>query len=146
MSGIPKIVLAHGKEQSPKRFHPWIFSGAISKISAELADGDVVEVYSSKNEYLCTGHYQKGSIAIRIFSFQQVNPDAVFWKGKIEKAYNYRKAIGLIGSDDTNVYRLVYGEGDGMPGLIIDFYNGTAVLQAHSIGMHREKEKIVNAL
>ncbi|HXP50232.1 MAG TPA: class I SAM-dependent rRNA methyltransferase, partial [Bacteroidia bacterium] len=91
-------------------------------------------------------HYQKGSIAIRIFSFEQINPDAAFWKGKIEKAYNYRKAIGIIGNEDTNVYRLVYGEGDGMPGLIIDFYNGTAVLQAHSIGMHREREKIVQAL
>jgi 23S rRNA (cytosine1962-C5)-methyltransferase len=146
MSGISKIILGSGKDQSPKRFHPWIFSGAISKGNAELADGDVVEVYSNKNEYLCTGHYQKGSIAIRIFSFEQVNPDAAFWKEKIQKAYNYRKAIGIIGNDDTNVYRLVYGEGDGMPGLIIDFYNGTAVLQAHSIGMHRERDKIVQAL
>ncbi len=146
MSGIPKIILGSGKDQSPRRFHPWIFSGAISKISGELADGDVVEVYSNKNEYLCTGHYQKGSIAVRIFSFEQMEPDAAFWKGKIEKAYNYRKAIGIIGNDNTNVYRLVYGEGDGMPGLVIDFYNGTAVLQAHSIGMHREKEKITQAL
>jgi 23S rRNA (cytosine1962-C5)-methyltransferase len=146
MSGIPKIILGSGKDQSPKRFHPWIFSGAISKGNAELADGDVVEVYSNKNEYLCTGHYQKGSIAIRIFSFEQINPDTAFWKEKIQKAYNYRKAIGIIGNDDTNVYRLVYGEGDGMPGLIIDFYNGTAVLQAHSIGMHRERDKIVQAL
>lgn len=146
MSGIPKVILGHGKEQSPKRFHPWIFSGAISKISGEVADGDVVEVYSNKNEYLCTGHYQKGSIAVRIFSFQQINPDEMFWKDKIEKAYNYRKAIGLIGSSDTNVYRLVYGEGDGMPGLIIDYYNGVAILQAHSIGMHRDREKIAHAL
>ncbi len=146
MSGIPKIILGNGKDQSPKRFHPWIFSGAISKISGEIADGDVVEVYSNKNEYLCTGHYQKGSIAVRIFSFRQINPDETFWKEKIEKAYNYRKSIGIIGNDDTNVYRLVYGEGDGMPGLIIDYYNGTAVIQAHSIGMHKEKEKIVHAL
>ncbi|MGP8215304.1 MAG: class I SAM-dependent rRNA methyltransferase [Bacteroidia bacterium] len=146
MSGITKIILGSGKDQSPRRFHPWIFSGAISKIKGEAEDGDVVEVYSNKDEYLCTGHYQKGSIAVRIFSFQQINPDAAFWKEKIEKAYNYRKAIGIIGNDDTNVYRLVYGEGDGMPGLIIDFYNGTAVIQAHSIGMHRERDNIVFAL
>jgi len=146
MSTIPKIILGSGKDQSPKRFHPWIFSGAISKMTGELADGDVVEVYSNKNEYLCTGHYQKGSIAVRIFSFNQVEPDTTFWKDKIQKAYDYRKAIGLIGREDTNVYRLVYGEGDGMPGLIIDFYNGTAVIQCHSIGMHREVEKIVQAL
>jgi len=146
MSTIPKIILGLGKDQSPKRFHPWIFSGAISKMTGELADGDVVEVYSNKNEYLCTGHYQKGSIAVRIFSFNQIEPDVTFWKEKIQKAYDYRKAIGLIGREDTNVYRLVYGEGDGMPGLIIDFYNGTAVIQCHSIGMHRETEKIVQAL
>jgi 23S rRNA (cytosine1962-C5)-methyltransferase len=146
MSGIPKVILAGGKDQSPRRFHPWIFSGAISKIKGDVQDGDVVEVYTNKEEYLCTGHYQKGSIAVRIFSFQQVNPDEQFWKEKIEKAYNYRKAIGLIGNNNTNVYRLVFGEGDGMPGLIIDYYNGTAVIQAHSIGMHRDKDKIVSAL
>jgi len=146
MSGIPKVILAGGKDQSPRRFHPWIFSGAISKIKGDVQDGDVVEVYTNKEEYLCTGHYQKGSIAVRIFSFQQVNPDEQFWKEKIEKAYNYREAIGLIGNNNTNVYRLVFGEGDGMPGLIIDYYNGTAVIQAHSIGMHRDKDKIVSAL
>ncbi|HTA84454.1 MAG TPA: class I SAM-dependent rRNA methyltransferase [Bacteroidia bacterium] len=146
MSGLAKVILNAGKEQSPKRFHPWIFSGAINRIEGTVQDGDVVEVYTNKGEYVCTGHIQNGSIAVRIFSFQQVVPDELFWKEKIEKAYNYRKAIGLIGNKDTNAYRLVYGEGDGMPGLVIDYYNGSAVIQAHSVGMHAEKEKIVSAL
>jgi 23S rRNA (cytosine1962-C5)-methyltransferase len=146
MSGLAKVILNAGKEQSPKRFHPWIFSGAINRIEGTVQDGDVVEVFTNKGEYVCTGHIQNGSIAVRIFSFQQVIPDELFWKEKIEKAYNYRKAIGIIGNKDTNAYRLVYGEGDGMPGLVIDYYNGSAVFQAHSVGMHAEKEKIVNAL
>lgn len=146
MSNIPKVILGSGKDMSPKRFHPWIFSGAISKIIGEPGDGDVVEVYSNKNEYLCTGHYQKGSIAIRVFSFEKTNATVEFWKKKIQKAYDYRKAIGIIGNNNTNVYRLVFGEGDGMPGLIVDYYNGTSVIQAHSIGMHKEIEKLCQAL
>jgi len=146
MSGLAKVILNAGKEQSPKRFHPWIFSGAINRIEGTVQDGDVVEVFTNKGEYVCTGHIQNGSIAVRIFSFQQVVPDESFWKEKIEKAYNYRKAIGIIGNKETNAYRLVYGEGDGMPGLVIDYYNGSAVIQAHSVGMHSEKEKIVSAL
>lgn len=143
MSGIPKVIVGSGKDLSLKRFHPWVFSGAIKKIKGEVQDGDIVEVYSNKDEYLGTGHYQGGSsIAVRVFSFQSIVPDAAFWKQKIEKAYNYRQAIGLTDKEDTNVYRLVYAEGDGMPGLIIDYYNGTAVLQAHSIGMHKERENI----
>lgn len=145
---LPKIILSRGKEQSPQRFHPWIFSGAIQKIIGDVQDGDVVEVYSHRNEYLCAGHYQKGSIAVRIFSFETQTPDdmARFWTEKIGKAYMYRKSIELIGNPETNVYRLVFGEGDGMPGLVIDYYNGTAVIQAHSIGMYRTLTHIVNAL
>jgi 23S rRNA (cytosine1962-C5)-methyltransferase len=146
MSGIPKIILSSGKDQSPKRFHPWVFSGAIKTIEGDVAEGDVVEVYSSHNEYLGTGHYQKGSIAVRIFSFKSVVPDENFWKQKIQAAYDYRKAIGIIGNEDTNVYRLVFGEGDGLPGLVIDYYNGTAVIQAHSVGMYKEGEYITDAL
>ncbi len=146
MSGIPKVILASGKDQSPKRFHPWIFSGAISRVEGTVQDGDVVEVYTHNGEYLCTGHIQNGSIAVRIFSFKQVTPDETFWKGKIQKAYDYRKSIGIIGNKETNAYRLVYGEGDGMPGLVIDYYNGSAVIQAHSAGMHMEKDKIATAL
>lgn len=146
MSEITKIVLNSGKEQSPKRFHPWIFSGAVKKIPEHIKNGDVVEVYSSKDEYLGTGHYQKGSIMVRLFSFEKVLPDAAFWKSKIQKAFNYRQSIGLTDDANTNVYRLVYGEGDGLPGLIIDYYNGTAVIQAHSIGMYRERHFFVEAL
>ncbi len=146
MNGIPKIVLNPGKEQSLKRFHPWVFSGAIKKIPDGLENGDVVEVYSSHDEYLGTGHYQKGSIMVRLFSFEKVNPDDAFWKSKIQNAFEYRRAIGLIGNENTNVYRLVYGEGDGLPGLIVDYYNGTAVIQAHSIGMYRERNHITDAL
>jgi 23S rRNA (cytosine1962-C5)-methyltransferase len=146
MDGIPKVIISSGKDNALKRFHPWVFSGAIKKISGEVHDGDVVEVFSSQNEYLGTGHYQDGSIAVRIFSFKQINPDGLFWKSKIENAYQYRKSIGIIGKEDTNVYRLVFGEGDGLPGLVIDYYNGTAVLQAHSIGMHKEREHITEAL
>jgi len=146
MSGIPKIILASGKDQSPKRFHPWIFSGAIKRKEGELIDGTVVEVYSSHNEYLGTGHYQNGSIAVRIFSFKQIVPDEKFWAEKIESAYNYRKALGLTDNKNTNVYRLVFAEGDGLPGLIIDYYNGTAVFQAHDIGMYNQREYIVTAL
>jgi len=146
MSELTKIVLNSGKEQSPKRFHPWIFSGAIKKIPENIKNGDVVEVYSSKDEYLGTGHYQKGSIMVRLFSFEKIVPDASFWKSKIQKAFNYRQSIGLTDDANTNVYRLVYGEGDGLPGLIMDYYNGTAVIQAHSIGMYRERHFFVEAL
>jgi len=146
MSEITKIILNSGKEQSPKRFHPWIFSGAIKKVPENLKNGDVVEVYSSKDEYLATGHYQKGSIMVRIFSFEKVVPNASFWKSKIQSAFNCRQSIGLTNNENTNVYRLVYAEGDGLPGLVIDYYNGTAVIQAHSIGMYRERDHIVEAL
>jgi 23S rRNA (cytosine1962-C5)-methyltransferase len=146
MNEIPKIVLNAGKDQSPKRFHPWIFSGAVKKAPENLKNGDVVEVYSSKDEYLGTGHYQKGSIMVRLFSFEKVVPDVLFWKLKIQNAYNYRQSIGLTNDINTNVYRLVYGEGDGLPGLVIDYYNGTAVIQAHSIGMYRERNNIAVAL
>jgi 23S rRNA (cytosine1962-C5)-methyltransferase len=146
MNGITKIVLNSGKDQSPKRFHPWIFSGAVKKVPDSLKNGDIVEVYSSKDEYLGTGHYQKGSIMVRIFSFEKIVPDASFWKSKIQSAFNYRRSIGLTNDAGTNVYRLVYGEGDGLAGLIIDYYNGTAVIQAHSIGMYRERDFIVQAL
>lgn len=140
-----RVILSSGKDQSLRRFHPWVFSGAIKKIKGDVSEGDVVEVFDNKDNYLGTGHYQIGSIAIRIFSFEKIIPEYSFWKSKIEKAYNYRIQCGVI-NENTNVYRLVFAEGDNMPGLIIDFYNGTAVLQAHSIGMYLIKDDIVNAL
>ena len=141
-----KLILKSGKDQSLLRFHPWVFSGAIKDTVGFPAEGDVVEIYSNKDEFLGMGHYQIGSITVRIFSFQQVNPDFEFWKSKIQQAYNLRVALGLAGSGHTNVYRLVNAEGDGMPGLIIDFYNGTAVMQMHSIGMFRIKEELAKVM
>lgn len=141
-----KIVVGSGKDQSLKRFHPWVFSGAIKKIYGPASNGDIVEVYSNKDEFLGIGHYQEGSIAVRIFSFQKIEPDASFWADKIRNAYDYRMNIGVAGKENTNVFRLVYAEGDGLPGLIIDYYNGTAVLQAHSYGMHKERHNIAEAL
>jgi 23S rRNA (cytosine1962-C5)-methyltransferase len=141
-----KIILKKGKEQSVKRLHPWIFSGAIRKISGTPSEGEVVEVFSDQDEYLATGHYQIGSIAVRIFSFCQVEPDYSFWNTKIEKAYRLRQQLNLAGNPITNVYRLVNGEGDGMPGLIIDYYNGIVVMQMHSIGMYRIRHQLVEIL
>ncbi len=141
-----KIILSSGKDQSLRRFHPWVFSGAIKKIKGPVMEGDVVDVYSNQDEYLGTGHIQDGTIAVRVFSFEQVNPDIEFWKDKIRKAFVYRKNIGIADNATTNVYRLLYAEGDGLPGLIVDFYNGVAVLQAHSIGMHVQRIEIAKAL
>ena len=143
---IIKIVLKPGKEQSLKRFHTWVFSGAIQKIYGKVAEGDLVSVYSSENEFLGTGHYQIGSIAIRIVTFSDEVIDYNFWKKKIENIWNLRKSLGFAETTETNVFRLVNGEGDGMPGLIIDFYNGTAVMQMHSIGMYLIREELVKAL
>ncbi|MDP4207714.1 MAG: class I SAM-dependent rRNA methyltransferase [Bacteroidota bacterium] len=141
-----KIILKSGKEQSLLRFHPWVFSGAIKKIEGSPAEGDLVEVFSVSNDFLAIGHYQVGSIAVRIVSFSQVDINDLFWKTKLQKAFQMRKSIGLAENPQTNVYRLVHGEGDGLPGLIIDIYNDTAVMQMHSIGMYRIREQLAKAL
>lgn len=142
-----RIILNKGKEQSLKRFHPWVFSGAVKKIEGgDPAEGDVVEVYSCTGEFLGCGHYQIGSITVRILSFSRVAIDADFWYSAIKRAYEARCTLGLVGSKDTDAYRLVHGEGDFLPGLIIDIYGGTAVLQAHSAGMFLAKEQIAVAL
>lgn len=147
MSGsITKIVLKPGKEQSLKRFHTWVFSGAIKKIYGNVAEGDLVGVYSVEDEFLGTGHYQISSIAIRIITFRDEIIDCNFWKKKIESVWYLRKSLGFADSKETNVFRLVNGEGDGMPGLIIDWYNGTAVIQMHSIGMYHIRHELVKAL
>lgn len=146
MNERTRISLHAGKEQSLKRFHPWVFSGAIKKIQGEPQDGDTVEVYSSRNEFLGVGHYQKGSITIRIISFEPTAVDLAFWKKKLQQAYDFRRVLGFTQNPQTNVYRLVFAEGDGLPGLIIDVYGDTAVIQAHSLGMYRAKEEIARAL
>ena len=146
MDKLSHVVLKSGKDEAVRRFHPWIFSGAIDKIHGEPQNSDIVEVYSNRKEFLGTGHYQEGSIAVRVFSFEKVTPDYEFWKSKLLSAYEYRKKIGLADNAETNVYRLVHAEGDGLPGLIIDYYNGTLVMQAHSAGMHSVREQLADAL
>lgn len=142
----PKIYLKTKKDQSLRRFHPWVFSGAIKKTEGVVVNGGVVAVYSNRDEFLGLGHYSEGSIAVRVFSFEEMVPDGQFWISKLQKAYETRKSLGLIDNTDTNFYRLVHAEGDGMPGLIIDMYNGTAVIQTHSLGMHHVKADLVEAL
>lgn len=141
-----QITLRPGKEQSVKRIHPWIFSGAIAKISGEPEEGDLVHVYSAEKEFLAVGHYQKSSIAVRILSFEDIEINQEFWNERIDSAFNYRKQLGLVNNSETNCYRLVHGEGDNLSGLVIDFYNGTAVVQCHSVGMFKNRDCIVKAL
>jgi 23S rRNA (cytosine1962-C5)-methyltransferase len=146
MPASAKIILKPGKEQSILRYHPWIFSGAIQRIDGSPAEGDTVDVLGSDRQFLATGHYQIGSIAVRILSFVPCNIDQQFYDKRIAMALGLRKAIGLADSDSTNAYRLVHGEGDNLPGLVIDFYNGTAVVQMHSVGMFMQRELIETAL
>lgn len=137
---FPKVTLKSGRERSLERFHLWVFSGAIKSVAGKPADGDIVEVFSNNGNYLATGHFQNGSIMVRIFSFKATDAGKDFWKEKFQKAIDFRRKIHFFDDPTTNVFRLIHGEGDGFPGLIVDFYNGVAVLQAHSVGMflHRE--------
>ena len=141
-----QVILSKGKDHSLKRFHPWVFSGAIRKINGDVKEGDIVEVINSDNELLGMGHYQIGSIAVRMFAFEKVDAGYSFWKSKLQKAYNFRTQLNLTNNPATNCYRLFFGEGDGLPGFIIDIYNGTAVFQSHSIGIHLIKPILVDAL
>lgn len=146
MLPYPNVHLKRGKEISIQRRHHWIFSGAIHSILGNMSEGDLVQVVDMEGKFLATGFYGTGSIAVRIISFVEEPIDGVFWKRKIEAAYELRKCVGLTDNSQTNVYRLFHGEGDLVPGLIIDFYNGTAVIQAHQIGIHRQIPAIVDAL
>ncbi len=148
-----KVILRKGREESLRRFHPWVFSGAIAEIQGEPAEGDIVGVYACDGSFLAAGHYQIGSIAVRVLSFDEnvLSPD--FWGKMLSKALDVRIAAGLAlpeGADAsgvlTNCYRLVHGEGDNLPGLIIDYYDGVCVIQAHSVGMFRAKKQICEAL
>ncbi len=143
---LASFFLKPGKEQSLKRFHPWVFSGAIAKADGKPQEGDLVNVFSSNGEFLALGHCQIGSIAVRILSFEPAEADFGFWKSKIEKAWNLRKSLSLTESSETNVFRLVHAEGDGMSGLVVDYYNGTAVIQTHTVGMFLVRELLVEAL
>lgn len=141
-----KVILKSGKEENLQRFHPWIFSGAIQRIEGKPAEGDVVKLVDSKGNVAAVGHYQIGSIAVRVLSFKDTEIDADFWLDKIEKAYKLRLSLQLAQNPDNNTYRLIHGEGDGLPGLIIDVYGNSAVLQAHSIGMHYARQIIAESL
>ncbi len=128
------------------RFHPWIFSGAIHHTDKDINEGDVVNVVDEQGHFIAVGHYQQGSIAVRVLTFSQVDIDHQYWVSRLQSAYDMRKHIGLAGSPNTNAFRLVHGEGDHLPGLIIDIYGTTAVMQAHSIGMHLARNAIAQAL
>ena len=141
-----KIVLKSGKDQSPRRFHPWIFSGAIKKIYGTPLEGDLVEVFDNKDEFLAIGHYQPGSIAVRILSFTRIDPDIDFFRDRIRRALSYRESVGLFRDPGTNVFRIIHAEGDDLPGLIIDYYNGVAVMQMHSVGMYRLRKEFASIL
>ncbi len=141
-----RIILRKGREDSLRRFHPWVFSGAIAEIQGNPSEGDIVSVYASDGAFLAYGHYQIGSIAVRVLSFDDsaLRPD--FWEIMLSRALNVRKSCGLDGNPQTDCYRLVHGEGDNLPGLIIDYYGGVCVMQAHSVGMFRAKKQIAEAL
>jgi len=140
------IQLKPKKEESLQRFHPWLFSGAIQHIEGSPAEGDLVEVLDNKRNFLAIGHYQIGSIAVRVVSFENVPVNNEFWSHKIKQAYAMRLSLGLIVKGKNNTYRLIHGEGDSLPGLIVDVYDDTAVMQAHSVGMHEIRQILAEAI
>ena len=147
---IPQIYLRKGKEESLLRRHPWIFSGAIDHIKAEeesdFAEGALVEVYTRQGEFMALGHYQVGSIAVRVLTFEREEIDQAWWNLRIAVAYDVRRTLDLTDNPATTCYRLVHGEGDSLPGLVIDIYGTTAVVQCHSVGMYRSRMQIAEAL
>ena len=140
------VYLKKGKEESLKRFHPWVFSGAIRNIDDGIVEGDVVRVLSENGDFIAVGHFQIGSIAVRVLSFSDVQIDQEYWISRLTSALEVRKAVGLAGTKNNDTYRLVHGEGDNVPGLVIDIYGNTAVMQAHSVGMHVSRHDICKAL
>ena len=129
-----------------KRFHPWVFSGAIQHQPEDVEEGEVVRVMTAGGEFIAVGHYQIGSIAVRVMSFDDVEIDYDFWHSKLQSALDMRRSIGIVDNPDNNTYRLVHGEGDNVPGLVIDVYGETAVMQAHSVGIHLERHRIASQL
>lgn len=140
-----QIILKPKKDESLKRFHPWIFSGAIASSDNGIEEGEIINVFTSDNKFIAVGHYQIGSIAVRVLSFEEVKIDHNYWVKRLSVAFHLRQSIGVV-SDDNNAYRLVHGEGDNLPGLIIDVYAQTAVVQSHSVGMHESRMAICDAL
>ena len=140
------VILKRGKEESLQRFHPWIFSGAIQRITGEPEEGDVVTVYTNDKKFIARGHVQVGSIAVRVLTFADEAIDQQFWNRRIATACDLRERTGISTREDNDTYRLVHGEGDNLPGLVIDIYGDTAVMQAHSVGMHVNRMQIAEAL
>ena len=143
---MKNLYLKRGKEESLLRFHPWVFSGAIAQADEDLKDGDLVRVLTNHGDFIAVGHFQMGSIAVRVLSFRDVDIDADFWASRLASALKVRQSIGIADNPKNNTYRLVHGEGDNLPGLIIDVYDRTAVMQAHSIGMHLQRKQIAEQL
>ena len=141
-----EIRLKRGKEESLRRFHPWVFSGAIQSMDEGIEEGEVVRVVTNTGDFIAVGHYQQGSIAVRVLSFSDVQIADEFWHSRLLSALRMRQAIGIADNPDNNTYRLVHGEGDHLPGLIVDVYGQTAVMQAHSIGMHLCRKDIARVL
>jgi 23S rRNA (cytosine1962-C5)-methyltransferase len=141
-----QIRLRKGKDESLRRFHPWVFSGAIQSVDEGIAEGEVVRVVTNSGDFIAVGHYQQGSIAVRVLTFNDVEIDEKFWSSRLRSALQMRCAIGIADNPQNNTYRLVHGEGDNLPGLIIDVYDKTAVMQAHSIGMHMMRKEIARSL
>jgi 23S rRNA (cytosine1962-C5)-methyltransferase len=146
MTKYKQIWLRKGKEESLLRFHPWVFSGAIARIDEGVDEGEVVRVVTNSGDFIAVGHYQQGSIAVRVLTFNDVAIDDTFWASRLQSALAMRQAIGIADNPQNNTYRLVHGEGDNLPGLIIDVYGETAVMQAHSIGMHLCRKQIAASL
>lgn len=140
------ICLKRGKEESLLRFHPWVFSGAIEKTDEGIEEGELVRVIAKNGQFIGIGHYQIGSIAVRILSFEDVVIDKAFWEARLASALAVRESLGLINYSVNDTFRLVHGEGDNLPGLIIDCYGQTAVMQAHSVGMHVCRVAVCEAL
>ena len=143
---MKQVQLRKGKDESLRRFHPWVFSGAIAHIDDGVSEGEVVRVVTHTGEFIAVGHYQEGSIAFRVLTFSDVPIDGEFWTSRLRSALQMRQAIGIADNPNNNTYRLVHGEGDHLPGLIIDVYGQTAVMQAHSIGMHLCRKEIAQTL
>ena len=140
------LYLRRGKEDSLKRFHPWIFSGAVHHIEGEPEEGEEVRVFTADGSFIAVGHWQIGSIAVRVLDFEDRNIDADYWVERLKVAVDMRRSIGLFGRSDNDTYRLVHGEGDCLPGLVVDVYGKTAVMQAHSVGMHMSRHDIAAAI
>ena len=146
MTMYKQIYLKRGKEESLKRFHPWVFSGAIHHSDNGIEEGEIVRVLTSDGRFIAVGHYQIGSIAVRVLSFRDITIDSAFWRSRLQAALSMRIAVGIADNPQNNTYRLVHGEGDNIPGLVIDVYGQTAVMQAHSVGIHVCRLDIAKAL